>query len=296
MRETLMITEPGFYPDMPIEEYHSDPCPKPSLNQSLAKVLLDKSPLHAWYQHPRLNPNYERNTDKQFDLGTAAHAMLIGRGKEIVPIPFDNWLTKAAKEAREEAALAGKQAVLQSQYERAAEMVATALLQLDARGLSGLFNSKLGAGELVMAWEESGVWLRQMVDWLTADELTFVDYKSTNLNSAPQNLGRIMHSAGWPIQAAMARRGLDVLSPDTTGRRHYLFILQETVPPHALQVCEMSEAVQTMGRKMLAVAVEIWERCMAENNWPAYPLQIQRPELPAWAENEWLAREIERET
>ena len=163
-----MITEPGFFPDMPADEYHSDPCPKPSLNQSLAKVLLDRSPLHAWYQHPRLNPNYERNGETKFDLGTCAHAMLIGRGKEIVPIPFDDWRSKAAKEAREDAALSGKQAVLQSQYERAAEMVAAALLQLDARGLSNLFNSKHGAGELVMCWEESGTWLRQMIDWLSA--------------------------------------------------------------------------------------------------------------------------------
>ena len=290
-----MITEPGFFPTMPADEYHADPCPKPSLNQSLAKVLLDKSPLHAWYQHPRLNPNYERNGETKFDLGTCAHAMLIGRGKEIIPIPFDDWRSKTAKEAREDAALEGKQAVLQHQYDRAAEMVAAALPQLDARGLSNLFNSKHGAGELVMCWEESGTWLRQMIDWLSADEFTFCDYKTTDMNAAPQHLGRIMNAAGWPIQAAMARRGLDVLSPDTVGRRRYLFVLQEVAPPHALQVCEMSEATLTMGRKMLAVAVEIWERCIADNHWPAYPLQIQRPELPGWAENEWLAREIERE-
>ena len=179
-----MITEPGFYPDMPADEYHSDPCPKPSLNQSLAKVLLDRSPLHAWHQHPRLNPNYERNGETKFDLGTCAHAMLIGRGKEIVPIPFDDWRSKAAKEAREDAALAGKQAVLEHQHDRAVDMVNAALDQLTARKLSGLFNNKHGAGELVMCWEESGTWLRQMIDWLSADELTFCDYKTTDLNAA----------------------------------------------------------------------------------------------------------------
>jgi len=288
-----MITDPGFYPDMPIDEYHSDPCPAPSLTQSIAKIILDRSPLHAWHEHPRLNPSFERNTEFRFDLGTAAHAMLIGRGKTIEPIPYENYLTKAAKAAREELAAAGKQAVTMPQYERALAMTNAAVEQLnDFEHGSIMFNSAFGDGEIVMAWQEDGFWFRQMIDFLSTDRRLFVDYKTTDQNAAPQNLGKLMHNAGWPIQAAMAQRGLDVLSPNTAGLRRYLFVVQEATPPFALQVCEMSGPVLQMGRKALDMAASIWLPCLRANDWPAYPLLVQRPELPQWAESQWLEREI----
>jgi len=42
-----MIDRPGIYRDMSSEEYLNDPCPAPSLTQSIAKVLIARSPLHA---------------------------------------------------------------------------------------------------------------------------------------------------------------------------------------------------------------------------------------------------------
>src|SRR4051812_46738879 len=98
------ITAPGIYLDVAANDYHADPCPAPSLTQSVAKILLAKSPLHAWHAHPRLNPDYQHNDDTKFDVGNIAHKMLLGRGKQIEVLEFDDWRTKAAKEAREKAA------------------------------------------------------------------------------------------------------------------------------------------------------------------------------------------------
>jgi hypothetical protein len=111
------------------------PCPAPSLTQSVAKILLEKSPLHAWHAHPRLNPDYQHDDATKFDIGNIAHKMLLGRGKEIVVLEdFDDWRTKAAKEAREEAAAAGKLAVLGKHAARADRMVNAAREQLELRG------------------------------------------------------------------------------------------------------------------------------------------------------------------
>ena len=101
-----MITAPGIYTDFPVDQYRADPCPQPSLTQSIAKVILDHSPLHAWHAHPRLNPRFVQDEEKKFDIGNTAHALLIGRGKSIAVIDADDWRTKAAKEAREAAAFA----------------------------------------------------------------------------------------------------------------------------------------------------------------------------------------------
>ena len=40
--------------DMPEADYHKDPSPTPSLSSSIAKLLVNESPYHAYRQHPRL--------------------------------------------------------------------------------------------------------------------------------------------------------------------------------------------------------------------------------------------------
>lgn len=290
---TFRITQPGIFLDVPTLDYFADPAPTASLTQSVAKILLAKSPLHAWYAHPRLNPDYRHKDDTFFDIGNIAHTLMIGRGKEIVVLEsFDDWRTKAAKEAREIAAASGKLAVLGKHYSKAEAMVRAAREQLTIRGLDLLFDSTLGNGEVVTAWKEGALWMRQMIDYLSGDARTFCDYKSTGESAAPHALSRKMVNDGWAIQAAMGERGLDVLDPKNAGRRRYLFVVQEDEKPYALTVAEIGEAAMTMGRKQLDMAVTIWRRCIENDRWPGYPTDIARPEYPGWAETEWLNREI----
>lgn len=288
----MKIDKPGIFTNMPTADYFADCCPQPSLTQSVAKILLAKSPLHAWHAHPRLNPDYHHDDDTKFDVGNVAHKLMIGRGKEVVVLEFDDWRTKAAKEARDMAASAGNFAVLGKHYSKAEAMVRAAREQLTIRGLDLLFDPVLGNGEIVTAWQEKGIWMRQMCDWLSSDLLTFADYKTTEMSAAPHQLSRMMVNAGWVIQAAMGERGLDVLDEKTQGRRRYLFVVQEVEKPYALTVAEIGEAALTMGRKQLDMAVTIWRHCVETDCWPGYPEEIARPEYPGWAETELLNREI----
>lgn len=288
------ISKPGLYPEISSADYFADPCPAPSLTQSMAKILLDQSPLHAWHAHPRLNPDFRADEDTKFDVGNVAHKLMIGRGKDIVVLDFDDWRTKAAKEAREAAAAAGKVAVLGKTVSRAERMVKAAREQLNHRGIDWLFSEfGDGQGEVVAAWQEGDIWLRQMIDWLTNDRCTFADYKTTDMSVAPHNLGRMMVNAGWHIQAAMGERGLDVLHPKSAGRRRYLFIVQEAEVPYCLNVVEIGEAALTMGRKQIDMAVDLWRACFKRDRWPGYPAEIVTPEMPGWFESQTLTREIE---
>ena len=285
MREIL---QPGIYKDFPEADYYRDPLSCPSLTQSVAKILIDRSPLHAWHAHPKLNPDYRHNDDTKFDVGNIAHKLLIGRGKDIVRLEFDDWRTKASKEARDVAASAGKLAVLGKHYAKAERMVAAAHEQFELRGLGKLFRE--GSGEVVLAWQDGNVWCRQLIDWLSTDHATFADYKTTDYSVAPHSLGRLMVTAGWDVQAAFAERGLSTLAGKC--KRRFLFVAQETEAPHCLSVVELSEAVLTMGHKKIAHAIDVWERCMTLGLWPGYPPSIVRPEYPGWAESQWLEREI----
>jgi hypothetical protein len=290
-----MISAPGVYPNISTNDYLKDPCTEPSLSQSIAKILLDRSPLHAWYAHPRLNTHFKPDNATKFDIGNVAHAMLIGRGREIVVLDYPDWRTKKAQEARAEANAAGKLAILASGAARAGRMVQAAHEQLELRGMANLFQEGEGSGEVCIAWQEKEVWLRQLIDWLTKDYRIVADYKTTDLSVAPSSLPSMMMNAGWPLQAAMAERGLDALHPESIARRQYLFVVQEAEPPHQLNVVQIGESVMHMARKRLQMAIDTWRICLNANRWPGYDLEILTPNMPAWAEAQWLELEMARE-
>lgn len=295
MREIL---QPGIYANYDIDAYFADPAPKPSLTQSIAKVLIERSPAHAKQEHPRLrDPVTEDEPAEKYDavkaIGNAAHALMIGRGKTVAEAQFDNFQTKAAKEFRDAPENVGKVVILSKHLIRATDMVRAARAQLDAVGWKDAF--RVGNGEVMIAWKEGDLWFRSLIDWLSPDALVVTDYKTTGLNCAPHAIAGMIEKAGWQVQSAMHDRGLNVLSPGGAGRRKFRFVAQENEPPYALTAVELGEHWLTMGRKQLAFAVGSWMLCMETGIWPAYPAKVQRPEYPGYAEARWLGREIAAE-
>lgn len=286
--------KPGIHLDMSAATYFADPCIEPSLTQSIAKILIDRSPAHARLEHPRLNPEFHEpfEYEKAFAIGNAAHKLMIGRGKEVCIIEANDFRTNEAKATRDKAITDGYVPILAKHLKQAHELVKAAREQLDLIGLDLAF--KEGAGEVVLMWQEDGIYLRSMIDWQCPDHI-YYDLKSSGLSAAPHSVPSVMASAGWPIQAAFQERGLDVLDLASAGRRIFLFVMIENSPPYALTVHEMSEAVMTIGRKQVDHAVRIWRRCMESGEWPAYPPLVNVPEMPGYAEAKWLAREVAEE-
>lgn len=286
-----MITQPGFYLEMSAAEYFADPTPEPSLTQSVAKLLNERSPAHARLAHPRLNPAWridDEDYDKAKAIGNAAHKLMIGRGKEICIIEADNFRTKDAKETRDKAAADGYVPVLAKHHKAARELTQAMRVQLDLIDVDAFYK---GDGEVVIAWEEDGLWFRSMIDWMCSPTSLW-DLKTSGRSAAPHAIPPIMVEAGWDVQAAMQERGLDILDPTGAGRRTFRFVAVENEPPFALTVHELSEAVLTMGRKKLEHAISIWRHCMAHGEWPAYPPIVNMPEYPGFKETQWLNREI----
>ena len=290
----MKITVPGIYRDFPTSDYFADPCPEPSLSQSIAKILIEQSPLHAYYAHPVLSDGVADDEDgekynKAMAIGNAAHAVMLGRGKVLEVGEYDSWRTKAAQAFKEEALAAGKEPILHKHHVTASNMVESAIQQLNRiHGCKNAFT--YGDAEVVIA-SCSGLWLRAMVDWITPDLREIWDYKTSGMSASPYNAGKQMASGGWHIQAAMHERILDDIDPKGAGRRRHFFVCQENEPPYALTVNEIGEAAMTIGRKKVDYAVRMWGHCLAKSEWPGYPLRIQTPELPVWAEQSWLVRE-----
>lgn len=296
------ITEPGIFTDVPESDYYLDPCPLPSLTQSIAKVLIDHSALHARAEHPRFaEPDEPEDEPEKYDkakaIGTAAHKALIGRGKELAIEDFSSWQTKEAKAFKAAALESGKTPILTKHMNVAHKMVLAARLQiaeaanlLDEPALHQAF--KEGSGEVVVAAQVDGIWMRSLIDWMVNPRLLF-DFKTTGLSVAPHAIDNLMSNAGWPIQGATQERILDVIDPEGAGRRRHFFVAQENYKPFALTIHELPEATLTMGRKMLACAENIWRDAMKHDRWTGYPIGINRPQYPSYVETKWLAREIE---
>lgn len=276
---------PGIHLDIASADYFADPCESPSLTQSIASVLLDRSPRHAALRHPRLNPAWEPYEDTKFNIGNAAHKLLIGRGKELVIVEADDWRTKDAKAARAEAQDAGKVALLAHQFRTAgamSESFAEQVAQIPECNYA--FDPDHGGhGEVVIIAEYEGVILRSMVDWMR-DPCHLDDLKTTGMSASPDRLAYAMADGGWDLQAAIQERILDVLDGQNAGRRHHFFYLQENDDPYEVTVCELPESVMTIGRAKLDKAIGIWRACVDSGRWPGYPRVVHSPAYPPYLE------------
>ncbi len=282
--------EPGFH-EIAAADYHDDPCAEPSLSASTAQELLAKSPLHAWYSHPRLNPGFEREEREIFDLGAAAHAYLLEGETGFAIIEADDWRTKAAKEARDLARAQGRLPVLRHKWDAILAMADAINAQLDAfsdppRPFSA------GKAEQTLVWQEGPIWCRARLDWLGDDHRTVDDLKTTGGSANPEDWTRGPMFAGPALQAAFYLRGLSVLSGVGTDRLNFRFVVAENYPPFALSVVSLGPEAWVIAEKQRRMAVEIWSNCMDTGKWPAYPRKTCYATLPPWIETQWVEREM----
>jgi len=287
----MNVTEPGIYA-MPEETYHADPCPAPSLSASIAKRLLQDSPRHAWTAHPRLNPLFEPEQRKIFDLGKAAHALMLGSDDQFEIIDASDYKTKAAQAARDDAYAAGKTPILVGRWAETRAMVAAGRQQLHAhQEARDAFT--VGKPEQVIVWREGDMWCRSRLDWLPhmlIEPLVIDDYKSTGASAHPNEWGRrSLFDLGYDIQAAFYIRGVRAL----TGLQNvgFRFVVQETEAPYALSVIALTPATLALAERKVEYAIELWRWCLTNDRWPGYPNRTCYIDVPPWHESQWLGRE-----
>lgn len=261
---------------MSAEAYHADPAPQPSLSSSIAKILLEQSPRHAWLAHPRLNPNYVAEEDSRFDLGTAAHAMLLERdASRIVWVPADDWRTKTAKEMRDASRAEGKLPLL-VKYQPALEaMVKEARSAVAASELGDILDT--GAAEQTVVWEENGIYCRARLDLISADRGIIVDYKTTE-DARPETFIRQIGRMGYDVQAELYVRGLASVSASSV----FVFLAQEINAPYACSLVALSNAYREVGQAKVERAINLWRYCVTRNEWPGYSSAIHYAEPSAW--------------
>jgi hypothetical protein len=266
--------EPGIH-NLTDEEYFGAALASTTLSSTGARELLD---CPAKFRHNQL---HARKDTKAFDLGHAAHQLVLGAGPELVLIPADEWRTNAIKaevaEARAEGKVPLKPAdwiVVHGMAEAIQKHPIAPKLFVD------------GAPERSMVWRDAatGVLCRAKADWLTRDGI--VDYKTAR-SVRPSGLPKVIHEHGYYVQAAFYLRGFRAV--DKTGLRrapYFVFVAQEKEAPYLVTVFQLSDEALAYGDRRCAEALEKYRDCLAADVWPGYSTGIEDIDLPAWVRTE----------
>lgn len=280
--EQVVITEPGVY-DLDDAIYHADPVPAGSLSKSGATKLLD---CPAKFDHDR---NHSAPPRKSFDLGHAAHKLVLGAGPELREIPEDYLAkngavsTTDAREFIKQARADGAVPLKPAEYQQVQEMAAALRAHPIA---SALLDPTSGTPEQSLFWvdPDTGVWLRARLDWLphkVPGRRTIVpDYK-TAVSADPWQFRKTAADYGYHMQHAMyldAVDALDLASPAPA----FVFVVQEKTAPYVVTVVELDTEAESLGRRQIRKAVALFAECQRTGRWPGYTDEVALVSLPDW--------------
>lgn len=269
-----MIDKPGIY-QIPMAEYLGDPVVTPSLTASICNTLLQRSPAHARMAHPKLYAGFEREDDSRFELGSAAHALLLeGDGSAIEFIAANDWRTNAAKEARDAARASGKTPVLNKYEGTLREMVKVAKAAIEHSEFASLFDS--GKPEQTVIAKEGDVWLRCRPDWWSGDRKILANYKTAE-TAEPGAFGRQIGRMSYDVTSEFYLR---LCAPH--GAEHHIIIAQEIEAPFSCSIHALANSYRVIAEAKVERAIKLWSECMATGEWPAYSMALHYHEPPAW--------------
>jgi len=257
-----MSYSPGIYADISNQDYHADP----ALGSTSLKTLATKTPAH--YQWDKSHPKFS----DAFTLGTAAHSLILeDDASNVVPVAADNWLSKAAKEAKAAALAEGKQPLLSKEWLQVLSMRDAVMAHPGAR--EAFTGHK---AEQSVFWEEDGLALKCRPDaWKPG---VLVDLKTT-VNADPREFGKTAHNFGYHQSAA---HYIDGVKAATGEELPFHFVLVEKTAPHLVSVVELDIEAINIGRHLNDRAKRIYRECIESKTWPGYPT-ADLISLPMWA-------------
>lgn len=268
------MNPPGIVYDLDEATYHADP----ALSASGAKKLLPPS-CPALYKWDRDNGQQHNAV---FDFGHAAHAAVLGVGAPLQVVDADNWMTKAAKEAKAAAYAEGRVPVLAKEKAQVDGMAAAIKAHPIA---AALLDPDHGKPEVSAFWHDPsfGVDRRCRFDWLPDTDggrLILPDYK-TAVSAEPKAFARAAANFRYHMQDAWYRDTAHAL--ELAEDIAFVFIVQEKTAPYLVTVCELDAEAVMAGRRRNEYAMQVFAECTATGQWPSYSSDVELISLPGWA-------------
>lgn len=285
MTELLDRLTTGVYDDIPEDVYHSDPVPGGSLSSTGARLLLQPGgpAKYRWQQdHPA-------PAKRVFEIGSAAHQVVLGAGPELVRIDADEWRSKDIKAQVADVRARGAIPLKPAEYQMVHDM-ADAIRRHPLT--KTLFDPTNGVPERTIIWQDdqTGVWRRARLDWLpnpSGGRLVIADYK-TAADASPAGVRKAIAARGYHLQDPWYRDA--VVAADLADDPLFVFVFQEKTPPYLVNVVALEPDDVQAGREKNRQALELYATCAATGVWPGYcEHEINPIRLPGWAADAWTA-------
>jgi hypothetical protein len=253
-----------FIPDLPAAKYHADDIGEtaPSLSSSIASVMCERSPWHAWRLHPKLGGHSNISTESQ-KLGTVIHALLLGQEHLFDVHDVKAYQSNDAKAAKKASEDAGRIPVKKHEYDAALERAAR--IDNALRKHHGIELGRMQR-ELTAVWTEDGALCRARFD--AFDGTTIYDLKTCDRATA-RKLERSVIEYGYHLQDAAYTSAATHIMPHMAGRIRFvlLFIENDT---DAIVPVELCGTFRELGRHRWEQAVLSWRKCLESGEWPSY--------------------------
>lgn len=269
------MTELAIIDGFPEADYHAHP----ALSRSGAKTLLSNAARYRW------EADNHGPTKDAFDIGSAAHAIVLGVGlDELDVIDAADWRTKAAQAAKKASHAAGRTPILKAQFADTLAMAEAVLAHPTARAIL----EREGDPEQTIFWTDqaddgSDVECRARIDYLTTDEEgqpALVDLKTTGKDAGPTSFAKSVVDYGYDLQDAFYTRGFEAVTQQPSS---FTFIAVESAAPHFVAVHTLDEAFRRRGRELRMTALNRFAYCTANDDWPAHGNDIHVLTPPRWA-------------
>lgn len=272
----MEVTAPGVH-QMTDAEYHADPVPGGSLSRSEAKQLLECPARFAWERQ------HGRKPRREWDIGHAAHKLILGSGPDLVRVDADEWRSKAVKADVAAIREAGGVPLRPSDFDTVHAMADKLREHPIARRL---FDRDHGQPEQTLIWHGSDVWLRARLDWLPDPKpdgrMVIPDYKTCD-TASPAAIRKAVASYAYHLQDAWYSAAVDNVLGVAPA---FVFVFQEKAPPYLVTVAQLDDEAKDAGHRAMSAAIEIWRQCTESGIWPGYVGDAEIPEisLPPWTD------------
>lgn len=281
------ISEPGIYRKIPMDAYHQQLTVAPSISSSGLREIENKSPLHYWATS-YLNPDRpEEENAAHLDFGRAVHTLLLSedgfRDDYVVrPETYEDDAGKwkpwsgnanACKEWLASRKAEGKTVLLKSQV-------------TDIHGMADRISKNQVAVDLlrgriersIITKDKTGVYLKSRPDSIPAD--TIIADLKTCADASQAAISRSIINYGYLQQMALAISSLEAVGPSKVNEAVLLFV--ETSYPYAFNIKPLDNGDIYTAMRVNRRAIDIFARCMADNDWPTYADSTFTWSAPKW--------------
>jgi hypothetical protein len=262
-----------------------------ALSYSVAKTLLNATPLRAWQQHRLLGgkgvPKEEPTEAKA--RGIVIDSLLIGAAEHrVVVVDFEDFRTKEARRLRDEAYAADKVPIIKAKFDEYKRII--------DENLKPKLGNIFGKPRVKAAWmsggvyahaefdglNENGVGHELLIEGLAPDAPLVVDLKScTDCVDASRDAN--LYNYDYQLQNAAYLDACSIIRPDLAPRLQFLLVFAEVVPPYDVRFVQLERSFVEMGQGQWARACRIWDECMCSNQWPGSGRKVYRVSAPLWA-------------